>query len=256
MPFKLAKINLRNIEEDILPDELPTPLNYFLEYFGDTDFENMAYFTNFYAVQNQKKFKHTSVFEIKIFIGIQLMMGSLKFPRVRMYWEQNFQIKVVSDNMTRDRFFAMRTNFHVIDNEKVSKNNKDKFVKVRPLYNKLKKKCNLIKMERNICVDEQMILFKGHLSIKQYTHGKPCPWGIKAFLLCGESGIIHDLLLYQGSKTEINSVNLRQFGLGASTVLHLTENVEKNLQFIYFDNFFSTFQLFEILQKKKTNICL
>lgn len=251
MPFKPTKINLRNIEEDILPDELPTPLDYFLEYFGETDFENMAYFTNLYAVQNQKKFKPTSVFEIKIFIGIQLMMGSLKFPRVRMYWEQNFQIKVVSDNMTRDRFFAMITNFHVIDNEKVSKNNKDKFVKVRPLYNKLKKKCNSIKIERNICVDEQMIPFKGHLSIKQYMRGKPCPWGIKVFLLCGEIGIIYDLLLYQGSTTEINSVNLRQFGLGASIVLHLTKNVEKNMHFIYFDNFFSTFQLFEILQKKQ-----
>lgn len=42
MPFKLPKINVRNIEEDILPEELPSPYNYFIEYFGDVDFENMA----------------------------------------------------------------------------------------------------------------------------------------------------------------------------------------------------------------------
>lgn len=130
---------MRIIEEDILPDDLPSPLNYFLEYFGDTDFEKMAYFTNFYAVQNQKKVKPSSIVEIKIFIGIQLIMGLLKFPRVRMYWEQFFQIKIVCDIMTRDRFFTMRTNFHIIDIEKIPKNNKDKFMKVRPLYDKLKK---------------------------------------------------------------------------------------------------------------------
>lgn len=75
-------------------------------------------------------------------------------------------------------------------------------------------------MERNICIDEQMIPFKGHLSVKQYMRGKHCPWGIKIFLLCGESGIIYDLL-----STEINTENLKKFGLGF--VLHLTKNVEK-----------------------------
>jgi hypothetical protein len=140
MPFNAPELNLRDIEEDILPEELPSPYDYFLEYFGDADFENMTYYTNLYAVQNQKKFKPTSVFEIKIFIGIQLIMGTLKFPRVRMYWEHNFQIKIVCDNMTRDRFFALRSNFHVIDNEKITQYNKDKFIKVRPLYDKLKKK--------------------------------------------------------------------------------------------------------------------
>jgi len=80
---------------------------------------------------------------------------------------------------------------------------------------------------------------KGHLSVKQYVRGKPYPWGIKVFLLCGESGVIYDLVLYQGSTTEINSECLKKFGLGASTVLHLTKIVEKNRQ------------LFEILQKKQ-----
>jgi hypothetical protein len=34
-------------------------------------------------------------------------------------------------------------------------------------------------MERNICIDEKMVPFKGHLSIKQYIRNKPNPWGIK-----------------------------------------------------------------------------
>lgn len=251
MPFNPPKINLRNIIDDNLPEELPSPLNYFFKYFEETDFENMVYYTNLYAIQNQKKFKPTNIFEIKIFIGIQLLMGALKFPRIRMYWEHDFEINAVCNNMTRDRFFAIRTNFHVIDNEKIPKNNNDKFVKVRPLYDIMKKKCNLLNIERNICIDEQIIPFKGQLSVKQFSRGKPYPWGIKVFLLCGESGIVYDLLLYQGSTTELNPESLKSLGLGASVVLHLTKNIEKNRHNIYFDNFFTTFQLLEILQKKQ-----
>lgn len=63
------------------------------------------------------------------------------------------------------------------------------------------------------------------------------PRGINVFLLCGDSEIIYDLLLYQGSTTEINSICHKKFGLRASTVIHLTKTVEKNKHFIYFDNF-------------------
>lgn len=76
--------------------------------------------------------------------------------------------------------------------------------------------------------------------------------GINVFLLCGESGIIYDLLLYQGSTNEISPENLKKIGLEVSTVLLFTKNIDKNRHFIYFDNFF-TFQFLEILQKK-TNI--
>jgi len=70
-------------------------------------------------------------------------------------------------------------------------------------------------------VNEQMIPVKGHLQMKQYVKGKPCPWGIKAFLLCSSNGMVYNILLYQGFTTEIDANMLKTFGLGASVVLHL-----------------------------------
>jgi hypothetical protein len=35
--------------------------------------------------------------------------------------------------------------------------------------------------ETNLCIDEQMISFKGHINIKQYIKNKPTKWGIKLF---------------------------------------------------------------------------
>jgi hypothetical protein len=57
-------------------------------------------------------------------------------------------------------------------------NESDRFWKVRPLYNAIKKRCNELSLETNLSIDEQMIPFKGQINIKQYVKGKPCPWGI------------------------------------------------------------------------------
>lgn len=50
---------------------MPSLLDYFAEYLDDTDFSNMAYFTNLYSVQRQNsRFKPTDASEIKRFIGV------------------------------------------------------------------------------------------------------------------------------------------------------------------------------------------
>jgi hypothetical protein len=54
----------------------------------------------------------------------------------------------------------------------------------------------------------------------------------------------YNILLYQGATTELNQNIQKKFGLGASVVLHLIQHLEKNRHFLYFDNFFSTFNLF------------
>ncbi|KAE9524120.1 hypothetical protein AGLY_015485 [Aphis glycines] len=134
-------------------------------------------------------------------------MGCLKYPRVRLYWENATAVNIIIENMSRDRFFTLRRNFHLIDNTEIPKNNTDKFIKVRPLYDAINKKCNSLPVERRLSVDEQMVPYKGHLQMKQYVKGKPCPWGIKAFLLCGESGMVYNILLYQGATTELDTTN-------------------------------------------------
>jgi len=63
------------------------------------------------------------------------------------------KMNVFVENMNRNRFFALRTNVHVIDNLKISKNNNDKFVKVRPMFDCLKR-CGRLNIEKNVSIDE------------------------------------------------------------------------------------------------------
>ncbi|XP_008190117.1 piggyBac transposable element-derived protein 4-like [Acyrthosiphon pisum] len=134
---------------------------------------------------------------------------------------------------------------------KIPTGNKDRFVKVRPMFDCVLKRCRELVKERNLSIDEQIVPFTGHLNVKQYCKGKPNPWGIKIFMLCGASGVIYDFIIYQGSETEFCPRFKNKFGLGASVVLQLTEHIEENKHFLFFDNYFASYNLFEVLLQRK-----
>jgi len=99
-------------------------------------------------------------------------------------------------------------------------------------------------------VDEQMVQFKRKLSTKQYVINKPIKWGIKIFLLCGESGLAYNLFIFQGF-FELDPESIKTFGSGGTAVLHLTKNIKPNRHFLFFDNYFSSYGLFEKLLYNK-----
>lgn len=60
-PFSPPSVNLNTLRVSDCQDEICSPIYYFSKYFGDQDFENMAFFTNLYATQkNTSKFKSTT----------------------------------------------------------------------------------------------------------------------------------------------------------------------------------------------------
>lgn len=71
------------------------------------------------------------------------------------------------------------------------------------IYDALRRICNELPLEFNFCIDEQIVPFKGRLSIKPYLKNKPEKCGIKFYVLAGESGMIEDFLIYHGSTTEL-----------------------------------------------------
>jgi hypothetical protein len=106
-------------------------------------FTKISFNTNLYATQKNlgSKLKPTDEYEIKKLIGIHILMGCLKFPCVRMYWQKDYIVNLIAKNMSRNRFFILKNNFHVIDNNDIPQGNKDKFIKVRPLYDCFLQKC-------------------------------------------------------------------------------------------------------------------
>ncbi|KAJ8938648.1 hypothetical protein NQ314_011387 [Rhamnusium bicolor] len=140
--------------------------------------------------------------------------------------------------MSRDRFFQLRTNLHCVNNLEIPQNCNDKLYKVRPLYDAIRDRCLQLDLEENLCINEQIVPFRGQLSIKQYIKNKPTPWGVKIFVSCGRSETTYDFLIYQGASTGLDADNLKTFGLGASVVLHLSERIQGEGHKLYYENYF------------------
>lgn len=73
----------------------------------------------------------------------------------------------------------------------------------------------LLEIEERVCIGEQIVPFKGRLDIKQYVKGKPHPWGVNVFMLCGESALVFDFRIYQSSTTKLNENEKLWYGVTA-----------------------------------------
>lgn len=68
----------------------------------------------------------------------------------------------------------------------------------------------------------------------------------------GDSGIIYDFLIYQGSTTCLNVEEKKEFGLTGAPVVHFTSRMPNGLGYkMFFDNFFTSLPVIRELDEKK-----
>ena len=238
--------NFEWIENDKNCDSvLLNPIEYFYKYITPEIFEQMAEYTNIYAHQQGKsQFKPTNASEIESLFGLHIIIGCLnKFPRIRMYWSSVLGINAFLENMSKNRFFQLRTMLHLVNNLERPNSCKDKFYKVRPIMDAVLKRCKELEIGQDISIDEQMIPFTGKINMLQYVQNKPCKWGLKIFVLCSRNGLAHNFIAYQGSTTEIDKNNIKNYGQSSAIVLELVKIVKKEGHRVYFDNYFNSYAL-------------
>lgn len=216
--------------------------------FGKDSFELLKDQSNLSSTQtNPNRPVDISDAEIRQFIGILILSGVYSFPNQRFLWTNTTRVDAVASTMSRDRFFQIKKNLHVVDNtnQPNSDCDYDRAFKVRPLLNIVKENFRRIHKEEHLTVDEQMIPFNGRSSMKQHMPMKPHRWGYKMFVLAGgQSGICYDFILYTGKS------DASEFGFCTDIVLKLCETVPRmiNRKF-YFDNYYTTIRLLVELKK-------
>lgn len=180
------------------PDKILTPLNYFKKFFDDSIMNLFVEQTNLYSTQKSGRCVNTTYNELSNFLGIHVMSSIVRMPSYKMYWAQETRYPLIADVMSRNRFEALKTAFHINDNSNCKSRSDpayDKLFKVRPLIDKLRENFLTIEPEEHNSIDEIMIPFKGRSSLKQYIKIKPHKWGIKVFSRAGISGIVYDFTL-------------------------------------------------------------
>lgn len=100
-----------------------------------------------------------------------------------------------------ERFFQLRANLHIVNNVDKPAENNDKFYKVRPVLDAVRRRLLQFEVEEVVSTDEQMFPMKNRLVMKQFMKDKPAKWGCGVHVLCGKSGLPYDFFVYQGSTT-------------------------------------------------------
>ncbi|XP_071036635.1 piggyBac transposable element-derived protein 3 [Parasteatoda tepidariorum] len=237
-----------NPEQITNPPTVRTPIEYFEDYFKDDFFESAAVYTNMYSVLKNGISMDTNKEELQRVFGINLIMGCIRYPRLRLYWQKQYSFSAIVQCMPRDRFLNLRNCFHLVDTASKTPQVNNKLWKVQPIINQVRNVClNLPRDQRSFSIDEQMIPFLGRAPVKQYVKNKPRPVGLKNFVLTASCGLVLDFIVYQGETT--NFVH-KELGLGPAVVLTLVRTLPVD-SFVYFDRYFNTIPLLEELKKQK-----
>lgn len=189
--------------------------------------------------------------EIYRFLGILLISGYHSLPNEIDYWsnQPDLGVSVVSQSMSRNRFMSIKRNLHLADNQHLESGNKA--AKVQPVYDILNQ--NLTKFgiwDCNLSIDESMVPYFGKSSLKMFIRGKPIRFGFKLWALCAPNGYPYRLQIYTG-----RDANNSSEPLGTRVVKSMVEvmsnssNVESHK--LYFDNFFTSYDLLSMLKEAK-----
>ena len=250
----MPNINNFTGESGIKVDIPETPLG-FLQLFVTR--ELLGYFTkhtNLYAnkrrEQNPNMYKRwykASIIDIAKYLGITILFGISKLPRISMYWgkEEEYHNSAVSNCMRYNRFRSLNCFFHSHGNASDT-DNQDRLFKIRPVIDYL---IRLFKSTytptQNLTIDEGMLAFKGRLSFKCYLPNKPIKYGIKLYILAeSDTGYESNFKIYSGAGNTTSEM-----------VYDLMKDYRNKNYHLYMDNFYNSVNLSEKLLKDNIYTC-
>ncbi|KAJ8957320.1 hypothetical protein NQ314_006569 [Rhamnusium bicolor] len=215
---------------------------------------------NLYAAQGHitsgKKYTQTDINEIKVFLGINILMGKKHLPSYRDHWSSGPHLHdyFISNLMSVNRFGWLLGNLHLNDNISMPRRNEpnyDKLYRLCPYLSSLEESFqSCLHLHEHVAIDESMIRFKGRSSLKQCMPKKPIKRGFKVWVLADETGYAWRFDISTGKSQDGVQKNL-----GSSVVKNLCKDLVGKGHKIYFDNYFNGIELLTWLKDNKLNAC-
>ncbi|KRY40948.1 PiggyBac transposable element-derived protein 2 [Trichinella spiralis] len=205
------------------------PIEYFRMYFTPQLLFHISFETNRKATQCLYSNLATTVAEIEVLIGMLTTMGVSEMPRYRMYWANQTRMDTVANCMSRNRFETLLRFLHFNDNDKAvmdrSHLDYDRFYKIRPLIESMRKTCLEETLGELQSVDEHIIPYKGRCKMKYYNPRNPDKWRLKVIARCAKNGFVHDFWLCDGMAPKVkNPVGF----FAADVVMKVCETLPKH----------------------------
>ncbi|XP_005914596.1 piggyBac transposable element-derived protein 4 [Haplochromis burtoni] len=228
---------------------ISSPVSAFDLLFAEDLMQLIRHFTNLQGKRSIKDWKDVEEEELRAYMGLLILAG--------LYRSQHESTISLWDGVTGRVFFPAtmsQKRFHQINHalrfdDRLSRSGgrENKLGPIKDLWSKWSSRLpKFFNPGRDICVDEQLVPFRGRCSFKQYMRLKPAKYGLKIWALCDvKTAYAWRLQLYTGRSESAK----RQVSQGMQVVLDLTDGLKGHT--VTMDNFFTSFPLAEELRKRK-----
>ena len=200
--------------------------------------------------ENQRDWQEVDSTEIKAFVGLCLYAGLHKsnHETVSLLWSENEGRPMFTATMSRNRFTSI-LKFLRFDNRATRQERRvdDKLAPFRDFWNLFQAQLPKFYIPGpDLCVDEQLVAFRGRCGFRQYIPSKPAKYGIKMWWCC-DSQSCYPLKgdVYLGRQPG----QQREVGQGARVVKQLVEPWRRSGRNVTADHFFTSIPLAEDLLK-------
>lgn len=196
----------------------------------------------------------TDASEIKILLGITLIMGYNQLPEISDYWSQNESMgnEYIKKAMSQTRFQTLMSKLYFNFPEKPEAASKLYYIEEVTnclKYTFVKTRTDSLRQS----IDESMAKFKGRSSLKQYLPMKPTKRGIKIWQRCdSKTGYTYDFNIYAG-KEECSTLSGT---LGERVVFKLCKTIRNPDTVLVFDRFFTSYNLMKTLPFACVGTCI
>ena len=231
-----------------------TPLKFLQLFITRELLEHFTKQTNRYADKCKSDKKHhyknwykASVVDIAKFLGLTILLGVYKLPRLSMYWARNAThfAPGIADCLSYKRYMSLNGFFHsnASDSETDSQ---DRLSKLSPIIDYF---LHLFKMTytptQNLSIDEGMLAFKGKLNFESSSPIKESKQGIKLYILAeSETGFVSNFMIYSGARSSTSEI-----------VSDLLKDFKNKNYHVYMNEFYNSVKLSEKLLQEKIYTC-
>jgi hypothetical protein len=220
---------------------------------------------NVKARSRTKMWMEVDTIEMKRFIGLTLLVGLVKVPRLQLYWSRDhmFSLPLFKAIMDRDRYILLLKFWHFANNEE-NENNRDRLYKIRALITQLNTKFEEVYIPSEyISLDESLLIWKGRLLFKQYVPMKRARYGIKQSVVAEDTGYVYRIKVYTGKEDQEATI-FGNYELSNETeaktktdklVIYMLSGMLNKGYKLFVDNYYSSQKLFTFLHNHGTNAC-
>lgn len=205
------------------------------------------------------RWKNVEKEEMKLFLGLTFLMGLIRKPELRDYWatEPLFVTPFfLSVGLSRNRYMEILRFIRFSDSSQSDPTNK--YNRLAGLLEEVHKICSSFVPDKNLSIDETLLLFKGRLQIKCFIRIKRARFGVKLFVLTDSDGFMLHCIPYTGEKTDlrVDDPDAQNLLKSEKTIVALMERsglLDKGYV-VHADNWYTSHALALYLFKRRTGL--